>query len=138
MIPFDTFIFAIICKIIPAFGAVGNPLDATGQSVFDTAILEGTFTTLAGSGEYDAIIWVRDFAAGIDRESGEAKAIEAAASLHPNVPIMVTSIVGGHYYPSLRPGQEMASPTNQLNGWPFLQGGEASLKAVGSVTSSAT
>jgi acetyltransferase len=120
-------------KIIPAFGAVGNPLDATGQSVFDTAILEGTFTTLAGSGEYDAIIWVRDFAAGIDRESGEAKAIEAAASLHPDVPIMVTSIVGGHYYPSLRPGQEMASPTNQLNGWPFLQGGEASLKAMSSL-----
>lgn len=120
-------------RIIPAFGAVGNPLDATGQSVFDTAILEGTFTTLAGSGEYDAIIWVRDFAAGIDRESGEAKAIEMAASLHPDVPIMVTSIVGGHYYPSLRPGQEMASPTNQLNGWPFLQGGEASLKAMSSL-----
>lgn len=122
-------------KIIPAFGAVGNPLDATGQSVFDTAILEGTFTTLSGSGEYDAIIWVRDFAAGIDRESGEAKAIEAAASLYPDVPIMVTSIVGGHHYSSLRPGQEMASPTNQLNGWPFLQGGEASLKAMSSLIS---
>ena len=117
-------------RIVPAFGAVGNPLDATGQSVFDTAILEGIFEALAVSGEYDAIVWVRDFAAGIDEVSGEAQAITSAMLRCPDIPIMVTSIVGGHHYPSLRPGQDMQSPSTELNGWPFLQGGEASLKAL--------
>ena len=48
-------------KIVPEYGNVGNPLDITGQGVFDTEMVRGAFDQLATAGNLDIVVWARSF-----------------------------------------------------------------------------
>ena len=117
-------------EAIPDFGAVGNPLDITGQSVFNTDILKHSLQALAVSGEYDVIVWVRDFPAGMDRASPVGQILEDAACRYPDVTFLVSSIVGGHMFRSLTPELPIEDRVTSLRGVPFLQGTAGSLVAI--------
>lgn len=121
---------ATLRNAIPDFGAVGNPLDITGQSVFNTDILKRSLHALAISGEYDVIVWVRDFPAGMDRASAVSQILEEAASEHPELTFLVSSIVGGHMFRSLTPELPIEDRVTSLRGVPFLQGTASSLVAI--------
>ena len=121
---------AILRDAIPDFGAVGNPLDITGQSVFNIDILKNSLHALAVSGEYDVIVWVRDFPAGMDRASPVGQILEEAVSRHPEVTFLVSSSVGGHMFSSLTPGLPIEDRVTSLHGVPFLQGTAGSLAAI--------
>jgi acetate---CoA ligase (ADP-forming) len=116
--------------VVPAFGSVANPLDITGQSVFDDSILDRSLDILASSGDYDVIMWGRDFAAGIDPESPVAKSVVRAQAQFPDVLFLVASIVGGQIFDSLRPTAPLQNRVAALNGIPFLQGSDNALLAV--------
>ena len=117
-------------QAIPDFGAVGNPLDVTGQSVFATDILRKSLHALGASGEYDVILWARDFPAGLDRLSPVGRILEESAQTQPDVPLLVSSVVGGHMFRSLVPDEPMQERTTALLGIPFLQGTAPTLVAV--------
>jgi acyl-CoA synthetase (NDP forming) len=121
---------AALKEAIPEFGAVGNPLDITGQSVFNVDILKHSLHALAESGEYDIIVWVRDFPAGMDRASPVGQILEDAARRYADVTFLVSSIVGGHMFRSLTPELPIEDRVTSLCGVPFLQGTAASLVAL--------
>lgn len=117
-------------QAIPDFGAVGNPLDVTGQSVFATDILRKSLDALGASGEYDVVVWARDFPAGLDRLGPVGRILEESARIHPDIPLLVASVVGGHMFRSLVPDESMQERTTALHGIPFLQGTAPTLVAV--------
>lgn len=119
-----------IATIVPEFGSVGNPLDLTGQSSYLPHVLEGAFDALAGSGEFDVIVWGRDFPAGHDRKTPFANTVERCIQKYPDVVFLMASIVGGHMFAAFNPAVEMEDRVTSFGGVPFLQGGETSLRAI--------
>ena len=48
-------------EVVPEFGNVGNPLDVTGQGVFQPELLERSLDLLAADPGVDAILYARSF-----------------------------------------------------------------------------
>lgn len=119
-----------IAAVVPEFGSVGNPLDLTGQSSYRPDVLEGAFNALCDSGEFDVVVWGRDFPAGHDRDTDFARTVQACIERHPDVCFLMASVVGGHMYPSFNPAAQLKERVTSFGGIPFLQGGEAALRAV--------
>ena len=120
--------------ILPAFGTAANPLDITGQGIYQTEILEKAIDVIARSNEYDVVVLGRDFPAGMDRSSPVGRVLEAAVAKYPEVNFLVSSIVGGKMFTSLTPGESLAEPTVKLDGVPFLQGTETVLQGLNALT----
>ncbi|HYU21269.1 MAG TPA: acetate--CoA ligase family protein [Chloroflexota bacterium] len=117
-------------QIVPEYGSVGNPLDITGQGVFETEILREAFDALAEAGNLDVIVYGRGFPSRLDRQTPVGQIVEAAVANHPEIVFLVMSLVGGHLHPSQNPDIPVVDPIDRLDGVPFLQGGEYGLKAV--------
>jgi len=117
-------------EVVPEYGNVGNPLDVTGQAVFDTDIVRGALGHLAESGVVDIVVWARSFASKLDRQSPVGQALEEMVERYPDVLFLVMSLVGGHNFVSQSPDVPVAEPIDQLDGIPFLTGTEPSLKAI--------
>lgn len=115
---------------LPEYGSVGNPLDITGQGVFQTEILDGALSALAETDTVDVIVWGRPFPARLDRQSPVGRILEDAVGKHPDVLFLVMSLVGGHLHASPNPDLPVVEPVEALAGIPFLQGSDASLKAI--------
>lgn len=116
--------------VVPEYGSVGNPLDLTGQGVFQAEILEGALDTLAEAAGVDVIVWGRAFPSRLDRQTPIGQVLERAVTKHPEVQFLVLSLVGGHLHPSQNPDLPVIDPVVALDGVPFLQGSEPGLKAV--------
>jgi acetyltransferase len=116
--------------VVPEYGSVGNPLDITGQGVYDTAILEQALDAMAEAGNVDVIVYARGFPSRLDRQTPAGRIIEQAVARHPDVLFLVLGLVGGHLHAAQNPDYPVAEPTVHLDGVPFLQGSEAGLRAV--------
>lgn len=116
--------------VVPEYGNVGNPLDITGQGVYDTEILRRSLDLLAEAGNLDVVVWGRGFPSPLDRQSPVGRILEQAVAAHPEVLFLVMSFVGGHFHASSNPDVPLVEPIDRLDGVPFLQGSETSLKAI--------
>jgi acetyltransferase len=121
---------AALKQIVPEYGNVGNPLDVTGQGVFQTEILGGALDLLAEAGNVDLILYCRGFPARLDRQTPLAQILEQAVAKHPDVQFLAMALVGGHLHATATPDLPMVEPTLTLDGVPFLQGSDNGLKAV--------
>jgi acetyltransferase len=117
-------------KIVPEYGNVGNPLDITGQGVFETEMVREAFDQLATAGNLDIVVWCRSFPCNLDRQTPVGQILEQAVEKYPEVLFLVMALVSGHFYPSAGADLPVAEPINHLDGVPFLQGSESSLKAI--------
>jgi len=117
-------------KIVPEYCNVGNPLDITGQGVFETEMVRGAFEQLATAGNLDIVVWCRSFPCNLDRQTPVGQILEEAVETYPDVLFLVMSLVSGHFYPGAAADAPPAEPYNHLDGIPFLQGSESSLKAI--------
>jgi acetyltransferase len=117
-------------ELVPEFGNVGNPLDITGQGVYQTEILEGALDALAEAGPVDVVVYGRGFPARLDRQAPVGRILERAVEKHPDVLFLVLSLIGGHLHPSPVADVPVAEPITRLDGIPFLQGSEPGLKAI--------
>ncbi len=117
-------------KVVPEFGNVGNPLDVTGQAVFQTEILQRSIDLLAEARGVDVVVYGRSHPARLDAAAPVGKTLEEAAKRHTDTVFLAMALVGGHYYPSQSPDLPMAEPTDRLAGVPFLQGSDQGLKAI--------
>jgi acetyltransferase len=117
-------------KVVPEYGSVGNPLDITGQGVFETEMVRGAFDQLATAGNLDVVVWARSFPANLDRQTPVGQMLEEAVAKYPEVLFLVMALVGGHFYPQVYVDMPQAEPVNHLDGIPFLQGSESGLKAI--------
>jgi acyl-CoA synthetase (NDP forming) len=120
-------------EVVPEFGNVGNPLDVTGQGVFQTDLLERSLGLLAGDPSVHAVVYARPFPSRLDGASPAYQALERAIEQHPHVPFLAMSLAGGHFFPSPTADTPLVRPLDRLDGVPFLQGAEYGLRAVGAL-----
>ena len=118
-------------QVVPEFGNVGNPLDVTGQGVFQTDLLERSLDLLATAPGIDAIVYARSFQAWMDADTPVFRTLERSIDQHPEVPLIPMSLAGGHFMTSNAADTPVKLPVDRLDGMPFLQGAEYGLKAVG-------
>jgi acetate---CoA ligase (ADP-forming) len=116
-------------QALPEYGNVGNPLDITGQGVFEISILEGALDALAQSDVVDVVLWARSFPACLDRQTPIGQALERAVAKYPELQFLVMALSGGHCYPTPNADLPMVEPILALDGVPFLQGSEYGLLA---------
>jgi acetyltransferase len=121
---------AALRKVVPEYGSVGNPLDITGQGVFEPQLAGGAIEQLAQADNLDIVVWARSFPCNLDRATPVGQILERAVETYPDVLFLVMSLVSGHFYPAPGADLELADPVNHLGGIPFLQGSESSLKAI--------
>lgn len=117
-------------KVVPEFGSVGNPLDVTGQGVFQTDLLSRSLDLLASTSGIDAIVYARSFPAWMDADTPVYQTLANAVERHPEVPLIPMSLSGGHFMPRQAADTPIKSPVDRFDGMPFLQGAEYGLKAV--------
>jgi len=117
-------------EVVPEFGNVGNPLDVTGQAVFQTQILERCLDLLAEAPGVDVVVYGRSHPARLDAAAPVGRALAMAAVRRPDTVFLAMALVGGHYYPSQSPDVPIAEPVDGLSGVPFLQGSEYGLRAI--------
>ena len=65
---------AALVETVPEYGSVGNPLDITGQGVFETRMLDASLDLLATAEGIDMVVHARGWPAALDRESRSAGA----------------------------------------------------------------
>jgi acetyltransferase len=123
-----------LLEIVPEFGSVGNPLDVTGQGVFETRMLDASLDALAEAPGIDIVVHARGWPALLDREAPVGKALERAVGMHPATLFLVMSVSGGKQYAGPYPRVPSADPFGELDGIPFLQGSEPALRAIASLT----
>jgi acetyltransferase len=119
--------------VVPEFGNVGNPLDITGQGVFQGELIERSVALMAEASGVDLVSYVRGFPSWLDARSPTGLALQQAVSEHPETVFVVMSLSNGHLQPMQVPGSVLLEPTVQLAGVPYLQGAEESLKAIGAL-----
>lgn len=119
--------------VIPAFGTVGNPLDYTGQAAQQPEILEGCLTALAEDPSIHTILYGRAFPSRMDRVDAAGKVIWRMPEQYPDKVFLIMSLVSGELKASGSPTLTPVDPATDLDGIPFLQGAENSLKAVASL-----
>ncbi len=122
-----------LMEIVPEFGSVGNPLDVTGQGVFETRMLDASLDALALAPGIDIVVHARGWPAMLDRAAPVGTALERAVSLHPETLFLVLSVSGGRQYAGPYPRVPSAEPFGELDGVPFLQGSECALRAIASL-----
>jgi acetyltransferase len=116
--------------VVPEFGSVGNPLDVTGQAVFQTDILERSLDLLAEAPNIDVVVYGRGFPSRLDRATPVGRILEGAIERHPDKVFLAMSLVGGHFHPSPIVDTVPAEPITRLGETPFLQSSEYGLKAI--------
>src|SRR5215207_5202795 len=109
-LPRDT--AAELRKIVPEYGNVGNPLDITGQGVFETEMVRGAFEQLATAGNLDIVVWARSFPCNLDRQTPVGLILEGAVEKYPEIVFLVMALVSGHFYPAAGADTEVADPIN--------------------------
>ena len=119
--------------VVPEFGNVGNPLDVTGQGVFQPELLQRSLELLACDPGVDSILYARSFPSRLDAVTPAFQALDAAQRTHPDIPILALSLAGGHFFPTATMDVPIQQPLDRLDGVPFLQGAEYGLRAVGAL-----
>jgi acetyltransferase len=120
-------------EVVPEFGNVGNPLDVTGQGVFQPELLERSLDLLAADPGVDAIVYARSFPSRIDGATPAFQALTRSIATNPQIPILAMSLAGGHFFPAPVADSPIQDPQDRLDGVPLLQGAEYGLKAVGAL-----
>jgi acetyltransferase len=125
-------------EVVPEFGSVGNPLDVTGQGVYQPELLERSLDLLARDPGVDAIVYARPFPARLDGATPAVQALVRSIETNPQIPLLAMSLAGGHFFPAPTADIPIQDPRDSLDGVPLLQGAEYGLKAVGALMRYAT
>ena len=122
-----------LVEIVPEYGSVGNPLDVTGQGVFEAEILSRSLDLLAEAPTVDVVVHARGWPAKLDRTLTVGQCLEAAVERHPDVLFLVMAMAGGRLDEGPYSYQPAKEPLDRLDGIPFLQGSVESLTAIRSL-----
>ena len=119
--------------VIPAFGTVGNPLDYTGQAAQQPEILEGCLAALAEDPQIHTVIYGQAFPSKVDIGDLRGAVLTKMVERYPDKVWLIMGLVHGQLKESGSATIVPIQPVGQLDGIPFLQGTENSLKAVASL-----
>lgn len=123
---------ATLAEIIPSYGTIDNPLDTTGQLWETPGGMQRAISALAEDPNLDVIVYGRPFPGRMNVSPGG----EFPGDLPDRFPeklFLIMSIAGGRHRDQNYPDEKMETPTDTLDGIPFLQGIENSLRAIRSL-----
>ncbi len=119
--------------LIPEFGTVGNPLDVTGQAFLIPGCMEGSLHAMAEDPNIHTMIYGQAYPTVMDIATEAGKAFANLYERYPDKNFFVSSLVTGKIQAGARFGMMPEQPVQSLNGIPFLQGTENTLRAVKSL-----
>ena len=127
-----------LAEIIPIYGAIGNPLDMTGQIWAMPGGMERVFRTLAEDPNLDVIVYGRAFPSQIDIAPESAEFPSDLPERYPDKLFLIMALAAGRHRTQSYAEDVMAQPADAIGGIPFLQGAENSLRAIRSLMRYAT
>jgi acetate---CoA ligase (ADP-forming) len=119
-----------IRKLLYEYGTVDNPIDLTGQAVYDPPVQHVTFEAM---GEDPNIHTILVFAGGntrMDAQSPIGKVLLAAIQKYPDKLYVRSSSMYGSFRDKPYLAPDLIEPLSELDGVPFMQGVENALRAV--------
>lgn len=120
--------------VIPEYGTVGNPLDATGQVWAVEGGVEGVFTALAEDPNLDVIVYGKAFPGQMDLDPETAEIPPDLPERYPDKVFLVLSLVAGRHREGKSYFEEkMRKPSNDYGGIPHLQSVDDGLRAIRSL-----
>jgi acetate---CoA ligase (ADP-forming) len=123
-----------LSRIIPDYGTIDNPLDTTGGVWTQPGAFQASFRAMAGDPGVDIILYGRPFPGRMDANADMEEFPTSLPAEHPDKLFFMMSLVTGRHREKNYPYEMMVDPIDSLDGIPFLQGTENSMRAIRSLT----
>jgi acyl-CoA synthetase (NDP forming) len=119
-----------IRRLLYEYGTVDNPIDLTGQAVYDPPVQQVTFEAMGEDPNIHTILVFAGGTARMDAQSPIGKALMAAIQKYPDKLYVRSSSVYGSFREKPYLAPDLVEPLSDLDGVPFMQGIENTLRAV--------
>jgi acetyltransferase len=111
------------------YGTVNNPIDLTGQAVYDPPVQRAAFEAMGTDPNIHTIFIASGGTTCLDKQSPMGKVIAEAMQKYPEKLFIRTSQMYGVLRDKAFGAPDPVEPVSDLNGVPFLQGLENTLRA---------
>jgi acetyltransferase len=118
-----------IRNVLYEYGTVNNPIDLTGQAVYDPPVQRATFEAMGTDPNLHTILVFSGGTVRLDRQSPIGKVIHEALQLYPDKLFVRSSQMYGTVHDKAFGAPDPVDPVSDLDGVPFLQGIENTLRA---------
>jgi len=119
----------LIRNVLYEYGTVNNPIDLTGQAVYDPPVQRATFEAMGTDPNLHTILVFSGGTTRLDRQSPIGKVIHEALQLYPDKLFVRSSQMYGTVHEKAFGAPDPVDPVSDLDGVPFLQGIENTLRA---------
>ena len=118
-----------IREVLYEYGTINNPIDLTGQAVYDPPVQRAAFEAMATDPNIHTILIASGGTTLLDRQSPLGKVIAEAMHKYPEKLFVRTSQMYGILRDKAFGAPDPVDPVSHLDGVPFLQGVENTLRA---------
>jgi acetyltransferase len=118
-----------IRSVLYEYGTVNNPIDLTGQAVYDPPVQRAAFEAMGTDPNIHTILIASGGTTCLDKQSSLGKVIFEALQKYPDKLFVRTSQVYGILRDKAFAAADPVEPVSDLDGVPFLQGLENTLRA---------
>jgi acyl-CoA synthetase (NDP forming) len=127
-----------IRNVLYEYGTVNNPIDLTGQAVYDPPVQRATFEAMGTDPNLHTILVFSGGTTRLDRQSPIGKVIHEALQQYPDKLFVRSSQMYGTVHDKAFGAPDPVDPVSDLDGVPFLQGIENTLRAAKALVCYAT
>jgi acetyltransferase len=118
-----------IRDVLYEYGTVSNPIDLTGQAVYDPPVQRAAFEAMGTDPNIHTILIASGGTTCLDKQSPTGQVIVEAMQKYPEKLFLRTSQMYGVLRDKAFGAPDPVEPVSDLNGVPFLQGLENTLRA---------
>jgi acetyltransferase len=118
-----------IRKVLYEYGTVNNPIDLTGQAVYDPPVQRAAFEAMGTDPNIHTILIFSGGATRLDKQSPIGQVIYEAIQQYPDKLFVRTAQMYGAFRDKAFGAPDPVEPVSDLDGVPFLQGIENTLRA---------
>jgi acetate---CoA ligase (ADP-forming) len=118
-----------IRDVLYEYGTVSNPIDLTGQAVYDPPVQRAAFEAMGTDPNIHIILIASGGTTCLDKQSPTGQVIVEAMQKYPEKLFLRTSQMYGVLRDKAFGAPDPVEPVSDLNGVPFLQGLENTLRA---------
>jgi acetyltransferase len=118
-----------IRQVLYEYGTVNNPIDLTGQAVYDPPVQRAAFDAMGTDPNIHTILIASGGTTLLDKQSPMGQAILEAVQRYPDKLFVRTSQMYGALRDKAFGAPDPVEPVSDLDGVPFLQGIENTLRA---------
>jgi acetyltransferase len=118
-----------IRDVLYEYGTVSNPIDLTGQAVYDAPVQRAAFEAMGTDPNIHTIFIASGGTTCLDKQSPTGQVIVEAMQQYPEKLFLRTSQMYGVLRDKAFGAPDPVEPVSDLNGVPFLQGLENTLRA---------